>query len=218
MWIRSFHKETGKHKFLQIISILLHFVAFFTNYKWRRNRCLEKTEACAQGTERKERRKRSTFMQNASPVLDLGACRNLMRDGSCWALQGMWGSPRFVAEGTGRVQGFPPVRRRQFRSSWGSRALTEAALEGAVVGSATPPFPGYVALAPSSPGYVHTHIPKQERLSRKEGLSESQEQQLAACRIPQERILVREELCRAGRLWRGSSGLGVCRPPISSSR
>lgn len=31
--------------------------------------------------------------------------------------------------------------------------------------------------------YVHTHIPKQERLSRKEELSELLKQQLAACRI-----------------------------------
>lgn len=36
-----------------------------------------------------------------------------------------------------------------------SRTPTEAALEGAVGGSATPLFPGHVTLAPSSPRYVH---------------------------------------------------------------
>lgn len=40
-------------------------------------------------------------------------------------------------------------------SSLGSTALSEAALEGAVGGSATPLFPGHVALVPSSPRYVH---------------------------------------------------------------
>jgi len=134
VWIRSFHKETGKQKFSQIISILLHFVTFCTNHKRSRNKYLQNTDGCAEGSERKVRPK----MQNYAKCLSINGLTWLMVFGercvdgcSCWSLRGLQDSLRFVGEeGGGRAEEvFLPFEEGNFPAVWGAWHLLSVYLK-----------------------------------------------------------------------------------------